>query len=673
MARPFIPSGGIDKCPVMCYLCQCNHITIPRTHSIMTPAYKSYPFADLDLSCDDIPGLHRVGRPLDDGFCLELLEKLSKKEKGLSNIATFADLKDVKRLKHVKSDISKEYLTLRTEQREFPGKRYRNDGTSSDPLSFDFDYLYPDGDEVPPPMSGVSPANLVVDDDVTMENLPEHNGFLYGTVQTHECDPSMKCPSCRGSKKCVTCCGRGEVRCSNCNGSGDCWKCGGHGRVKSYNGYETCWICGGNGKCRTCSGSGWFRCPDCNGTTVCPRCKGEGIVTCSRCEGTGFYQTIMSFRADRYANRLHYPPKESEMGGVIRTAEGVNPHGMVLKQWKNARTLRADMNDTIYDIGITDEDVDREMDLIRRQYAEREGALDKYDDEDIPYRETWSVATVPDVVVEYGVCDREYRLHILTTEEKIAFADFPTRLTLFDDGGEPVRTSRWGEGRKVALAKLAAYIFNADGMDIGETRMMTRIFRCLGYSNVERWRLMARLERFGPGMPFEELKAEIAPVLPSKKTLCFAWHCIAVDNDVTEKEQAVFDRLVGEYDLNADELDSLKAFTESKFAKLPDDQIVREYIDSKPRSVSFRKVAAMVVSGILLLVAGLCQFAFETEDLFTLVLLPVSFTALLLSIPFKRQRVYTATRPAMEPRPSYLYLLLLAGLVLFFWYVREYY
>ena len=497
----------------------------------------------------------------------------------------------------------------------------------------------------------------------------------------------MKCPSCNGSKKCVQCYGHGEVRCDNCNGTGECWKCHGRGRLECIDcgghgyfsngvrcgicdgkGYKDCYICGGSGKCDECHGAKYLRCSACHGTGVCPRCKGEGIVTCTRCKGTGYYQTIMSFRTDRYARRLHYPPLESEMSNIVRTAVGDPSAGFVLRQWKNWRTIQPDRNNSIMDIGTTDEDVMAQIEPIRQQFLENDICLEKLSDEDIPYRETWSSETIPDKVIEYSICGENYSLHIVGLDRIIAYSEFPDRLTIFDENGQAVKYKSGGQARKIALSKLAAYLFRADGMDIAETRMMTRICQCMGYSNRERWRLMSHLEKYGPEMPFDELKKEIAPVLQSKKTLCFAWHCIAVDNVVTEKERTVFDWLVQEFGLDDQELVALKAFTETKFAKLPDDQIVREYIDSKPRSVSIRKVVWMVLSGIALVVAALCQFAFETDDSFTLYLLPSSYTMLLLNIPFKRQREYSQTKPLLEPRPIWLYLLLLGGFIFFFWW-----
>ena len=614
-------------------------------------------------------GIRLDGGRLDETACLEILEKISKKEGGLSNIATFADLKGVRHLTHVKSDYSSEYLGVDTSLHEYPGKSLHNDGSSPNPYDFDFDYLYPGEPEVQPPVSTLKSTDLKLRDDVTMTDLPSHEGYLYGTVNTFDCDPEMKCPSCRGSRKCVRCSGRGEVRCDTCHGTGDCWKCGGRGVIETSSGYKECYICDGRGKCTSCKGSGWFRCPDCRGTTVCPRCEGDGVVKCSRCNGTGYYQTIMGFRTKRFAMRLHYPPMDSEMGDLIRKSPGENPHASVLRQWKNAKAVLPDRNYSMGDIGYTDEDVEREFRLIVRQYQEEKSGLETTPEGFVPYRQTWAASTVPESVIKYNVCGKDYAVHRIGTNNTLAFTEFPERLTIFDDNGQATVYSGNGEGRKIALAKLAAYIFKADNLDPSESWMITRICHCLGYSNKERWRLLAQLERFGPAMPFSELKDEIAPILKSKKTLCFAWHCIAVDNEVTDKERSVFDLLVREYDLSEDELNSLKAFTESKFAKLPEDQIVKEYIESEPRKVSVRKTVTMIVSAIALVISVLCQFVFETSDMVTLLLLPLSFTVFLLSLPFEKQREYTDTRPLYEPRPFRLYLLLVAGIIGFIWYV----
>jgi len=637
----------------------------------MPSEYKTYYLSDLGVSEEDLPLLEGNLRS-DRKVFLNLLEKISQKEKGLTNIATFADLKDVKWLNHVKSDYSQEYLHIETKLCEFPKKELRNDGTSSNPLDFDYDYLYPIQDEVDPPVSFLGLTDVQPGGDRTKKDFPSHTGYLYGTVKTFNCEPQMKCPTCKGSKTCVTCCGRGEVRCSTCNGTGDCWKCGGRGVYKSYDGYKDCYICDGKGKCPDCQGRAWFRCPDCHGTRICSRCKGEGIVTCTRCQGSGYYQTIMSFRANRYAQRLHYPSMESDMGSVIRSSHGENPATTVLRQWKNCRTVQPDQNYSMGEIGFTDENVEKEFVAIVSHYHDNLPFMGQVLDSDIPYRDTWSTSVVTDVVVEYGVCGEDYSVHIIKDNGLLAFTSFPSRLTLFDENGQAIEHQEPGWKRELALAKLAAYIFKADGMDLAEARMMDRICQTLGYSNMERWRLLRRLEKLGR-KPFSALKKEIAPVLRSKKTLCFVWHCIAIDNEVTDKELAVFNQLLAEYKLGGEELARLKAFTESKFANLPDDQIVKEYVDSTPRSVSIRKTGAMILSGIALAVSILCQFVYETDDLFTFALLPISFVAFLLNIPFKRQKVYTAKRPLFESRPLYLYLLMLAGIIFSIVFYYSYY
>ena len=125
-----------------------------------------------------------------------------------------------------------------------------------------------------------------------------------------------------GSTSCDACDGTGGSRCEDCDGSGtvECQECGGKGSGYCKDcygkGVKTCTNCDGTGtawsgaECPECGGSRQAQCGSCKGTgragrAECQECGGEGstacgncengIVQCSKCEGTGMNSELARF------------------------------------------------------------------------------------------------------------------------------------------------------------------------------------------------------------------------------------------------------------------------------------------------------------------------------------------------------------------------------------------
>ena len=78
-------------------------------------------------------------------------------------------------------------------------------------------------------------------------------------------------------------------------------------------------------------------------------------------------------------------------------------------------------------------------------------------------------------------------------------------------------------------------------------------------------------------MPYEVFRKEISSLFSSKKTLTFAWQCMAVDKKMSPKEEKLFEQLAAEYKLEKKEIDSFKRFA-TKYSMLTDENLVKEYL-----------------------------------------------------------------------------------------------
>ena len=78
-------------------------------------------------------------------------------------------------------------------------------------------------------------------------------------------------------------------------------------------------------------------------------------------------------------------------------------------------------------------------------------------------------------------------------------------------------------------------------------------------------------------MPYEVLRKNISSLFSSKKTLTFAWQCMAVDKNVSSQENELFAKLVAEYKLESSEVETMKKFA-TKYSLLKDEHLVDEYL-----------------------------------------------------------------------------------------------
>lgn len=100
-----------------------------------------------------------------------------------------------------------------------------------------------------------------------------------------------------------------------------------------------------------------------------------------------------------------------------------------------------------------------------------------------------------------------------------------------------------------------------------------------------------------------------------KKIISYVWQCIALDNQITLREQAFFDRIVERYGISKNEVESLKHFS-NKFVSIDDNQFIKEYLDSAP-VMPFRFASgvrdSIVFCGFALVIIGILVFLFSDE------------------------------------------------------------
>jgi hypothetical protein len=89
--------------------------------------------------------------------------------------------------------------------------------------------------------------------------------------------------------------------------------------------------------------------------------------------------------------------------------------------------------------------------------------------------------------------------------------------------------------------------------------------------------LKEQLKKYNSNMPYEVFRKEVSSLFSSKKTLTFAWQCMAVDKKFSPQENQLFEKLVAEYKIDSSEVESMQRFA-TKYSLLKDEHLVKEYL-----------------------------------------------------------------------------------------------
>jgi len=425
------------------------------------------------------------------------------------------------------------------------------------------------------------------------------------------------------SRNCPKCGGSGKTPCPDCrsglqtaakvadvltfgagrsygSGSGRCSKCGGSGQI-------VCSTCHGSGDCQTCHGSGQLTCNHCGGSGNCPNCN-HGKVTCTRCQGSGFYQTFVRQNTTLYAKGWKWSGS-TEYSDIVGMASGTSLHNGPVKTWSDARTISADNIDAVNQKCI--KELGEEKVLYGEfldEYSKQTNLVKPNDDYDKPFAKTYNVQKVPVTKISYTINDQEYEMMIIGNNHIAAAKSIPTVIKGFElTKWQKIRLAMTERYRLKAYAMLAAYIFQCDGKSQEESVLLEAMIKACKLNSEKEKKFRSELNKLNVQMPYKQLRRKIRPLFLSKKTITFAWECMAIDKKVTPQEEELFAKIVAEYKLSESEIERYKGMAQ-RFARLKPDQIAKEYADLADEMAPLRKkiwriiicsIAAIILIGLI--------------------------------------------------------------------------
>lgn len=404
-----------------------------------------------------------------------------------------------------------------------------------------------------------------------------------GSIETHRCSPTVRCGTCAGSGRCPDCNGQGEYRCDSCGGRGvlRCDVCGGGG---VHDG-KRCYYCSGSGTkdCSSCGGRGFVTCESCSGSGRCYNCGGSGAITCSRCQGTGYYQQYLEYTSHYCVRQFCYPGLKPELLEGLRLATGDDFYKAVCKLWSKKNSVAFDdTTKCLKQLCDASGEYVQQAEAFKKEYEATHEMQDDIQDY-MPYKNTLTSSKIPVTRIVYEINGQEYVMYLLGDNGVVCYDDLPKKVKAFDMGrAEKREYNSYAWERHEELARLTAYIFNLDGINPEESKSLSLILKHMCLNAHERDKYVRYLKyRYTPEMPVETLFKKVKHLLMSKKTISYVWQCIALDHEISPKEQEFFDQLASCYQISESELAELKRYS-GKFAAMDNDQFVKEYLDSEP-------------------------------------------------------------------------------------------
>lgn len=457
-----------------------------------------------------------------------------------------------------------------------------------------------------------------------------------GDVDCHVCHGSGQCKDCRGQGhtrctecggdgRCRECGGTGKITCSHCAGRGEvvnehyleqgfknrnlqhikCERCGGSGMIPCRHcsesgayktarfilgdlkksgsgrcpkcegtGNLTCKTCQGTGNCTSCGGSGRETCSHCGGDGNCPNCEGSGKVTCRRCQGSGWYQTFKMYDSKCFANKWEYVSKE-ELKDGLKMSKSRSVYKDIYRKWKTKGTVEFDKIDDVInkvnqDFGNTEsyKNYEKAYDLAVKSSGVK----------DTPYDKAIEIEMIPVTKIGFSLNGKDYTTYVMGDNGVVMCEELPVRVEMFKPSFfQKLKLMFTKKKRHISYIKLAAYIFQCDGKSMDESHILDVFIAALKLKPAKQEALKEQLKAYNKEMPYEVLRKNISSLFSSKKTLTFAWQCMAVDKKVSPQEEELFNKIVAEYKLDSAEVESMKKFA-SKYSLLKDEHLVKEYL-----------------------------------------------------------------------------------------------
>ena len=300
-------------------------------------------------------------------------------------------------------------------------------------------------------------------------------------------------------------------------------------------------------------------------------------MKCPRCEGTGTYQqfttyTIKGIRKDAcFTGSL-------DCAKCICEATGEVIFDGVQKKWASADMVEMDCMDEVDQLGQScDAALYSEFQAQYKDFLEKKSPKAENTS---PYCKKIKIENIRLAKIEYVVDDKPYVMYVMGDNDTVACEEVPKtiealKLSFF----EKAKLLSMTLFRKKEYAQLAYYIFKIDGVSDAESRMMNlTIKKCCSSPNEEA-KFREEIKRFDPAsMPFEALRKQTKALFASRKLIAFVWQCIAVDKQVTPKEEEFFNKVVAEFKkVTPEQVTKIKALA-SRIAKLSDEEILDEYL-----------------------------------------------------------------------------------------------
>ena len=551
---------------------------------------------------------------------VDVLNRVAAALGAVPNMGVYADITKVSGTTMLKVDTKDRYLDIDTRDMETPKKSKTNRHNIRSVMQANLDMFVGDG-TAKGVLDGTienHQCSVTVDCDVCngRGKCGECDGAgkvecvdCHGDGDCHQCDAkgweecylchgSGDCPSCGGSgwshdtcpdcggsgkvvdettgrkRKCDTCGGRGVMPCEACAPTarvpsrkpGKCPVCLGKGDLK-------CRTCDGTGKCRTCKGKGTVACEKCGGTGKCTKCKGSGKLKCPRCEGSGWYQTYTVFEAKQVVKENEWVSHE-DYAKVLCKAQGRNVFSGRLKKWQKVDVVEYDHTGRLRAaVAAADGGDSRAVEAflsdheasVKRRYG-------------IHYCVDAEAEVVSAVRIDFVLERVPLSMVIVGHNGVVLHSALPRRISQYRVGlFKRISMYFSRKSRHMEYIRLAAYIMQLDGRSPEESRLLNAFVRSLGYGNAKSKRLMSELGRFNSTMDYASLRGEIRHLLPSRRVLTFAWHCMLRDGCVSEAERSLWQQLAAEFELADSDAESLKR-NAGRLAQLSDEQIVAEYM-----------------------------------------------------------------------------------------------
>jgi len=570
---------------------------------------------------------------------VEVLDQIALSSKDVvMNLGTLSDITKVTCYSEIVAISCEDIITTSTKGYESPGSFARKTNDAIKPLDISLEILV-NGDEINEELLDDIDIedNTSFPNDWNEEDVCKHNIILGGTLQNHTCDKKENCKTCHGSGHCQECngygtfrCGicegRGRVKCNDCGGTGTCRRCRGGGQIR-------CTRCGGKGSyynqafrqyldCEQCKGTGYMSCPDCNGlfskpgrcgqcngtgevrckrckgghftcthckgTGHCTDCSGTGKIVCSRCNGTGFYQTffvctsILHQISNTYISTDFFKNSqplgsEDSIKEILQFADGNIVFNDVYCKLSELNQLEINRYKEVKTK--VEQSFRHNNNICPRFEQHLVSVKKKLDDIGIPYKSHICIREIPIVKIDYTINECDYSFVVIGKNSYVLANDVPQCIKVYKENVIIKILKYFTRKKRIkSYIKLAAYIFQRNNVNIDEVRVIQVLVKYLKLKKAKEEQFISSLSAYGRNMPYSVFRNEIKSLFVSKKTLTFAWQCMAVDKTLSEGENELFDLLCKECHVtDVLEIEKLKKFA-TKFATLADDTIVNNYI-----------------------------------------------------------------------------------------------